>query len=108
MRFILSAIALAAIATPAAVAAQAAEDVVTVRIDFADIDLSKSEDRAKLEARVEAELREACTIEANSRYGFGRDIVDEKCIADARAAANAQVERVAAAEARSGGNVSAN
>ena len=110
MRFVLTApalaLALVTAATPAAFAADVAEETVTVRVDIADLDLSSADDRAVLEARVEAELREACTT--SSRYSFGRDILDEKCLADARSAALAQVERIAASDARSGGAVSAN
>ena len=110
MRFVLTApalaLALATTAAPAAFAADVAEETVTVRVDIADLDLASAADRAALEARVEARLREACTT--SSRYSFGRDIVDEKCIADARSEALAQVERIAARDARSAGAVSAN
>ena len=110
MRFVLTApalaLALATAVTPAAFAADVAEETVTVRVDIADLDLASAADRAALEARVEARLREACTT--SSRYSFGRDIVDEKCIADARSEALAQVERIAARDARSAGAVSAN
>ena len=107
MRFLLTAPAVAfALATAATPAALSAEETVTVRVDIADLDLASADDRAALEARVEARLREACTT--SSRYSFGRDIVDEKCLADARTEALAQVERIAARDARSGGAVSAN
>ena len=110
MRFVFTApalaLALATAAAPAAFAADVAEETVTVRVDIADLDLASAADRAALEARVEARLREACTT--SSRYSFGRDIVDEKCIADARSEALAQVERIAARDARSAGAVSAN
>ena len=79
-----------------------------MRIDYADIDLTSAEGRAVLEQRINAQLEKACTIETSSRYGFGRDIVDQACIADARAEALAAVERVAANEARSGREVAAN
>lgn len=109
MRLILSTIALAAVAAVPAVAAPVvAEETVTVRVAYADIDLGSAEGRAALEARVDAKLREACTVEANSRYGFGRDIVDEKCVAEARTVALAEVERLAAAERRAGGQIAAN
>lgn len=109
MRLILSTLALAAVAAAPAVAAPAAgQETVTVRVGYADIDLASAEGRATLEARVDAKLREACTVESNSRYGYGRDIVDEKCVADARTVALAEVERVAAAESRAGGQIAAN
>lgn len=110
MRFVLTApvlaIALAAAATPAALAADNGEETVTVRVDIADLDLASADDRAALEARVDAQLRDACTT--SSRYTYGRAIVDEKCLADARSEVIAQVERIAVSEARAGGAVSAN
>lgn len=106
MRIIFSAIALAAIATP--VAAAPGVETVTVRVGYGDIDLNSAEGRAALEQRVAAEARDACTIETHSRYGYGKDIVDEKCVVEATTAALAAAERIAAAEARSGRAVAAN
>ncbi len=108
MRFTLPLIALAAIAAPVAAAPQASEEIITVAIAYADIDLTTAEGRAQLEQRVEARLREACTTESSSRYNYGRPTLDAKCVSDARAAALAEVERLAAAETRSGREVSAN
>lgn len=108
MRFTLPMIALAVVAAPVSAASQVADEVVTVRIVHSDIDLSTSEGRAKLEQRVNTQLRKACTIETNSRYGFGRDIVDEKCVTEARAVALAEAERIAASRSRAGGRVAAN
>jgi UrcA family protein len=107
MRFTLPLIALVAIAAPA-VAAPAADDTVTVRIAYGDVDVATAEGRAALEARIDAKLRKACTVEASGRYTFGRAVVDSKCVADARIAALAEVERVASAEARNGRSVAAN
>jgi UrcA family protein len=107
MRLLLSALALV-VTAPLAAATGAGEQTVTVRVSYADIDLSNAEGRAALEARVDAKLREACTLEANSRYGYGRDIVDQKCVTEARTVALAEVERIAAAERRAGGQVAAN
>lgn len=106
MRFTLPILALAALAAPAA--AQTDEEIVTVRIAFTDIDLSSDEGRAALEKRIEAQITEACTVENKSRYALGRDIVDETCVANARAEATAMAERLAANETRRGGAVSAN
>ena len=105
MRFTLPLIALAALAAPAV-----AEDTVTVtvRVDYADVDVTTTEGRAALEARIDAKLRKACTIEGASRYTYGRPAVDSKCVADARAAALAEVERVASLQARNGRSVAAN
>ncbi|WP_298471192.1 UrcA family protein [uncultured Erythrobacter sp.] len=86
----------------------AADKTITVSIAYGDIDLSTAEGRAKLEKRVEARLRDACTIETNSRYGYGRDIVDQKCVAEARTAALNEAERIAATDARGGRQVAAN
>jgi UrcA family protein len=106
MRFTLPLIALAAIAAPAAAAG---DKVVTVRIGYADVDVTTAEGRAALEARIEARLRKACSLDqAAARYTFTRAAVDSKCLAEARTAARAEVERVAAAEARSGREVAAN
>ena len=107
MRFTLALIALAALAVPA-VAAPSADETVTVRIDYGDVDVSSTEGRAALEARIDAKLRKACTIEGAARYTYGRASVDSKCMAEARTVALAEVERLASTEARSGRSVSAN
>lgn len=103
MRFTLPLIALAALATPAL-----ADDVVTVRVGYGDVDVTTPEGRAALEARIEARLKKACKLEAASRYTHTRSAVDSKCVADARVAARAEIERVAATEARSGREIAAN
>lgn len=107
MRFALPLIALAAIAAPA-FAAPVAGETVTVRIAYGDVDLTSAEGRAALEARIDAKLRKACASDSAARYTIGRTVIDDKCVADARVAALAEVERVAAAEARSGRAVAAN
>jgi UrcA family protein len=101
MRFILPLIALAA-------AAPLAAETVTLRVAYGDVDVTSAEGRAAIEARIDAKLRQACKLEGAGRYTFGRTVVDEKCVADARVAALAEVERVAAAEARAGRAVAAN
>lgn len=105
MRFILPLIALAA---PAIALAAPAEQTVTLRVAYGDVDVTSAEGRAVLEARIDAKLRKACQLEGAGRYTYGRTLVDEKCVADARVAARAEVERVAAAEARGGRAVAAN
>ncbi len=107
MRFTLPLIFLATLAAPA-VAAPSVDETVTVRIDYGDVDVTSAEGRAALEARIDAKLRKACTIEGAARYTYGRAPVDSKCMAEARTVALAEVERVASAEARSGRSVSAN
>jgi UrcA family protein len=107
MRFALPLIALAAIAAPA-FAAPVAGETVTVRIAYGDVDLTSAEGRAALEARIDAKLRKACASDSTARYTIGRTAIDAKCVADARATALAEVDRVAAAEARSGRAVAAN
>jgi UrcA family protein len=107
MRFTLPLIALAAVAAPA-FAAPAGDDTVTVRIAYGDVDVTSAEGRAALEARIDAKLRKACTTEAAGRFAYGRTVVDSKCVAEARTAALAEVDRVAALEARSGRAVAAN
>lgn len=105
MRFALPLIALAALATPA----MATETgTVTVRIAYGDVDVTTPEGRAVIEARIDAKLRKACTVPATPRYAAGRASVDSQCVADARTAALAEVDRVAALEARSGRTVAAN
>ena len=108
MRFSLPLIALAAVASPLSATNAPVDAIVTVRVSYADVDLTTEAGRAAVAARVEAEVRKACTIETNSRFGYGRDIVDETCVAEARAEALAKVERVAAREARGGADVAAN
>jgi UrcA family protein len=107
MRFALPLLVLAAAAAPA-LAAPAAGDRVTVRIAYGDVDVTSPEGRAAIEARIDAKLRKVCAIENAARYGYGRPVVDEKCLADAKLAALAEVERVAALEARRGRAVAAN
>ena len=108
MRFTLSLIALAAIATPVVAAPLDAGQIVTVRIAYGDLDVNSAEGRAALEARIDAKLRKACTVQGVARYSTGRSTQDAACITEARTAARAEVERVAAAEARSGRAVAAN
>lgn len=108
MRFIIPLIALGVIAAPASAAPQTDEQTVTVRIAYADIDITTAAGRATFEARVDAQLREACTVEKNARYAMGRTVLDEKCMADARAEALAEVERLATLEMRRGREVAAN
>ncbi|MEQ8411808.1 MAG: UrcA family protein [Erythrobacter sp.] len=107
MRLALPLIALAALAAPAVAAPQGTNDVVTVRIAYDDLDLAKAKDRAVLEQRVDAQLRRACTLPSRPAYVVG-PLVDEKCVDEARTVALAEVERVAAAEARRGREVAAN
>ncbi|GMN03501.1 UrcA family protein [Erythrobacter sp. MTPC3] len=108
MRFSLPIIALAAIAAPAAATPQSGDVTVPVRIAFADIDVTSNEGRAVLEQRIETKIEAACTVERNSRYSFGRDVVDQTCVKNARAEAFAAVERVAAAKSRGGREIAAN
>lgn len=103
MRFTLPLLALAALAAPAA-----AENVVTVKIAYGDVDVTSAEGRAALEARIDARLKKACVNPAAARYAHSRRAVDRKCVADARVAALAEVERVAALQQRSGREVAAN
>lgn len=108
MRFALPLFALAALAAPAFAAPSAGEQIVTVRIAYGDVDVTSPDGRAALEARIDAKLRKACTIETSSRYTHGRSTLDDKCVADARTVALAEVVRVAAAEAQGGRVVAAN
>lgn len=104
MRFVLPLAALLSVAAPLV----AADDVVTVRIGYGDVDVATPEGRAAVEARIDAELRKACTVAGTARFTYGRSAVDAKCMTDARAAALAEVERIASAEGRSGRSVAAN
>lgn len=104
MRFTLPLIALAALATPAL----ASEETVDVRVSYGDLDLTTDAGRIALEDRVAAHLRKACTIDAASRYTFGRPRKDAQCYADSMASAKVEVERVAAAQQRRGREVAAN
>jgi UrcA family protein len=106
MRFALPLIVLTAVAAPAL--AGAGDQAVTLRVPYHDVDLASAEGRAALEARIDARLRQACRIEGWVRYTGGRPSVDEKCVTEARGAALAEVERIAAAEARRGRQVAAN
>ena len=108
MRILLPIAALAALAAPAAAETRQSGESFQVRINFSDIDLATAEGRATLEARIEARLREACTIDLPATYTHGQEIFDETCYADARAEAMAQVERFSAAEKRGGREVAAN
>ncbi len=105
MRTIATILAAVALAVPAAAAEP---EAVTVRISTAGIDLTTAEGRAKLEERITAKVRKACTIGTASRYNYGRPVLDQACIAEARAEALAKAERVAAAKSAGGRQVSAN
>ena len=105
MRFTLPLIALA-LAAPAFAAP--AEEVVTVRIAYGDVDVTTTEGRATLETRIAAQLRKACAVDVASRYNYGRPSVDRQCVTEARTAALAEVDRVVAMQARSAGTVAAN
>ena len=107
MRFTLPLIALAVIAAPA-VAAPAADETVTVRIAYGDVDVTSAEGRAAIEARIDAKLRKACAVEGAGRYTYGRPVVDSQCVAEGRAAAMAEVERVASLQSKGGRSVAAN
>lgn len=107
MRFALTLIALAAFAVPASAAADG-EQTVTVRIAYGDVDVTSPAGRAALEARIDARLHKACALKRTARYTHGRTAIDGNCVADARVAALAEVERVAAAQTRSGRAVAAN
>lgn len=107
MRFVLPLIALAVVAAPA-IAAPVAQGTTTVRIAYDDVDLTTAEGRAALEARIDAKLRKACTADASMRYTFGRSVLDETCVADAKVVAMAELERVVALETRRGRAVAAN
>lgn len=108
MRFSLPLIALAAIAAPVAAVATPADTTVTVKVAFDDLDVTTPEGRAALEARIDAKTRSACTIDAASRYAYGRPVIDEVCMAEARAKALATADRIAAAKSRNGSQVAAN
>lgn len=104
MRFTLPLIALAAFALPAA----AADDIVTVRVGYGDVDVTTTEGRAALESRIEARLKKVCALEGAARYTYGRTAMDSKCLTEARAAAKAEIERVAMLETRGARAVAAN
>ncbi len=104
MRFTLPLIALAALATPA----QATEQLIDVRVSYADLDVTSEAGRAAFESRVAAKLRKVCAARGVARYNFNRTTRDEQCVADALAAARIEVERVATAQQRRGREVAAN
>jgi UrcA family protein len=110
MRYTLSLVALAALAAvpvSAPVSAANAENVRTVRIAYGDVDVTTAEGRAAIEARIDAKLRKACSLDA-SRYTYGRPVVDSQCVTKARAAALTEVERLASGQTRGGRTVAAN
>jgi len=107
MRFALPLIAIAAFAVPASAAVDG-EQTVAVRIAYDDVDVTSTEGRAALEARIDAKLRKVCALRGAARYTHGRPAIDDNCVSDARVAALAEVERVAAAQTRSGRAVAAN
>ena len=104
MRITFPLIALAAVAAPIATAS--AQDVVDVRINIAGVDANSTEGRAEIEARIDAELRKACTVETT--YSYRKSVVDQACVADAREQALTQVERITAAASRAGNELAAN
>lgn len=103
MRFTLPLLALVALAAPAA-----AEKVVTVKIGYGDVDVTTTEGRAALEARIDARLKKACAAPGAGRYTLNRNAVDSKCLADARVAAIAELDKAVAMLQRGGREVAAN
>ena len=83
MRFTLPLAALALLGTVTAQAAPA-EDTVTVRVGFGDVDVTTVEGRAALEARIDARLKKACSLEGTERYMHNRPAVDSRCLTEAR------------------------
>lgn len=102
MRFTLPLIALALLAAPAAA------ETVTLRIGYGDVDVTTPEGRAALEARIEARIKKACSFEGAARYSHGRVALDSQCLAEARAAAQTEVERIAVRDNRGARTVAAN
>jgi len=107
MRFTIPLLALTAIAAPAnaSTVMQPIEEIVDVRIAYDDIDITTADGRAQLEDRINAALRKACTIE--SAVPYRSNVVDQRCLADARADAKAQLDRMAASEPVVGRELSA-
>ncbi|MFO6446448.1 UrcA family protein [Erythrobacter sp. NE805] len=103
MRFLLPLLALATVAVPAA-----AQETVTVRIGYGDVDVTTSEGRAVLEARIEARLKKACALEGAARYTHSGKAIDSKCLTEARAAAKTELERIALREGRGAASLAAN
>lgn len=108
MRLSLPLLALAALAAPLSAAPQDGGEPVTVRIDLADLDVTTAADRARVAERIEARAREACTIDINTRFAYGRELVDEACVVEARERAMAALDRIVAAKTRKGRTVAAN
>lgn len=74
----------ATLAALSAVQAQAAEPPST-RVSYADLDLSRPQDRATLDARLAKAARQVCRREgANSWEYAGRVICQRKALSDAR------------------------
>ncbi|MEP0189609.1 MAG: UrcA family protein [Erythrobacter sp.] len=110
MRFTLSLLAIAAIATPAVAQPGAANETVavTVKISTVGLDLSTNEGRKALNARIESKLRKACEIENASAFSFGGKTIDRACLANARTQARAKAAELAGISSRSGREVAAN
>ena len=83
-------------------------NTVTVRVGYDDVDVTTTEGLAALEARIDAKLRKACTVDSAARYTYGRPAVASKGVTEARAAALAEVERIASLQTRNGRSVAAN
>lgn len=79
----------AALATAAAAPATATTETIEIRVPHGDLDLSRADDRARLEQRVERMVIEAC--EVRSPLGRGAPRTDWDCVASAKEAALAQI-----------------
>ncbi len=102
-------LATAAIVLSALIASPvAAQDLVTVEVKTNSAELASAQGRAALEARIEATARQACAIETASRYNYGRTVVDLQCVAEARAAALAEVDRLVAVAELEGRQIASN
>lgn len=102
MRHLLIAALAVTLSVPAA-----ASDIVTVRIDIADVDLTRADASERIAKQIEISAREACTMEVRSRYIFSRDQVDRACVAEVRQAAMAKANRVIATHVRADRTIAA-
>ena len=64
----------------AAAATPAVAEGITVKVSYADLDLTNAGDVAKLNERLEQELEQACSGNAGPRLSYSRAV--EGCVAD--------------------------
>lgn len=100
LKFITSAALLAAAAAPS-LATAPQPSLRTVAVDYSDLDLGRTEGRARLERRIEAAIRQVCGDEGVRGLASAAEV--SRCIAATRDAARRSMAAAVASAGRQTG-----